>query len=284
VKSTQVCIILTILLVLSYPLALIAQEENMRIPIVIGDSTGSLDTLIFGFSHSATRCIDGSLGEQELPPTPPAEYFDTRFISPGPPDECLGQGVRLNIVPLLHFSTDTFRIRLQPLPGSIRYTLSWPPLPCVSYARLRDIHGGTLIDIDMLHADSFTFTATRAESLDIIIIPPLCPGVRPEPGGKPECFGLLANFPNPFNPSTTLRFDITEYAFVELRVYNLLGSPVKDLVAQELLPASYSVTWDGTDHSGYPAPGGVYYVQLMASSGRSGRPALVATRAVLLLK
>jgi hypothetical protein len=283
-KSALFGIALAILLIPVIPVTLVAQEDTIRIPIVIGDSTGSLDTLIIGFSHFATRCIDVSLGEQELPPPPPAEYFDARFISPGPADECLGQGVRLNIVPLLPFSTDTFRIRIQPLPGSTRYTLSWPPIPCVSYARLRDIHDGALIDIDMLLADSVTFTATHAESLDITIVPPLCPGVRPEPGGKPERFGLLPNFPNPFNPSTTLRFDIHEYAFVELRVFTLLGSPVKDLVAQELQPASYSITWDGTDNSGYPASGGVYYVRLTANSGRSGTQTFVATRSVLLLK
>ncbi len=81
-------------------------------------------------------------------------------------------------------------------------------------------------------------------------------------------FELHQNFPNPFNPSTNIKFSIpengkvkTENNFVVLKVYNLLGREVATLVNEHLEPGTYSVTFDGSELSS-----GVYYYKLTAGS------------------
>jgi PKD repeat protein len=79
-----------------------------------------------------------------------------------------------------------------------------------------------------------------------------------------EHFSLGRNFPNPFNPVTTIDFTIPRECHVTLEVYNVLGQTVKMLV-DETLPSGYgSVTWDGTDGNGNPVPSGVYFYRMTA--------------------
>ncbi|MFQ5652427.1 MAG: FlgD immunoglobulin-like domain containing protein [bacterium] len=90
--------------------------------------------------------------------------------------------------------------------------------------------------------------------------------------GVPETFALHQNFPNPFNPSTTIQFQIAgdsetgRQPRAVLKIYNLLGRPVRTLVNEEKAPGFHSVAWDGTDESGLEVPSGVYFYRLQ--SGR----------------
>ncbi|HEY3252045.1 MAG TPA: T9SS type A sorting domain-containing protein, partial [Ignavibacteria bacterium] len=62
----------------------------------------------------------------------------------------------------------------------------------------------------------------------------------------PEKFNLYQNFPNPFNPSTTIRFDIAEPGFVNLYVYDILGREVEVLVNKFLQPGRYEAAFDAS--------------------------------------
>lgn len=73
----------------------------------------------------------------------------------------------------------------------------------------------------------------------------------------PQTFQLYQNFPNPFNPSTTIRFTVPESRFTSLKVYNLLGEEVAMLVNEVMQPGRYQVTWDAGD-----LPSGVYLYRL----------------------
>ena len=76
---------------------------------------------------------------------------------------------------------------------------------------------------------------------------------------------LLGNYPNPFNPSTTIRYKISEkYAFhrISLRIYNMLGQEITTLVDRVHGPGEYSVDWNGLDERGDKVPSGVYFYQL----------------------
>ncbi len=99
----------------------------------------------------------------------------------------------------------------------------------------------------------------------------------PGPSKAPAVFALHQNFPNPFNPSTTIAFDLPTPGRVNLSVYNLRGQLVRTLVDGEM-PAGYQkVVWDGKDNSGSVAANGQYLFRI-SSEGR------VFTKKMLLLK
>jgi len=60
----------------------------------------------------------------------------------------------------------------------------------------------------------------------------------------PNKFELNQNYPNPFNPTTTVEFSIPKTELVTLKIYNLLGQEVEELVAKRLTPGNYKYTWD----------------------------------------
>jgi Tol biopolymer transport system component len=82
----------------------------------------------------------------------------------------------------------------------------------------------------------------------------------------PSRFALHANYPNPFNPQTMIRFALPQEAVVRLAVYDMLGQRVRVLV-EEVKPAGiYEVWWDGRDDAGAPVASGVYGYQLEAGA------------------
>ncbi len=83
-------------------------------------------------------------------------------------------------------------------------------------------------------------------------------------GSNIERFSLGRNYPNPFNPVTTIDFTIPYECHVKLEVYNVLGQTVKMLV-DETLPGGYkTVAWDATDSYGNPVPSGIYFYRMSA--------------------
>lgn len=82
----------------------------------------------------------------------------------------------------------------------------------------------------------------------------------------PETFNLFQNSPNPFNPLTTIQYNVpvgnTEY--VRLNVYDLRGALVRILVDNVVVPGYHSIVWDGTDKTGKKVSSGIYIYQLKA--------------------
>lgn len=72
------------------------------------------------------------------------------------------------------------------------------------------------------------------------------------------------NYPNPFNPATTISFHLPGAAKVSLKIYNLLGQEVRTLTDQQLQAGTHGVAWDGRDNSGNPVSSGVYFYRLTA--------------------
>lgn len=91
----------------------------------------------------------------------------------------------------------------------------------------------------------------------------------------PESFTLSQNFPNPFNPTTTIEYSLSVQTDVTLTVYNLLGRRVTTLVDAEQAAGDYRVEWDGTAYSGEPVATGVYFYRLETSSGMQSRKMLL---------
>jgi flagellar hook assembly protein FlgD len=98
----------------------------------------------------------------------------------------------------------------------------------------------------------------------------------------------LTNYPNPFNPSTEIRFQITDFRHNEntkIEIFNLKGQKVKTLdpynsltFASKELKRSKSITWNGTSDSGNPVSSGVYLYELKVDGK------VVGSRKMLLMK
>jgi hypothetical protein len=78
----------------------------------------------------------------------------------------------------------------------------------------------------------------------------------------PREFALYTNYPNPFNPSTTISFDLPKSTSVSLEIYNLLGQRVKTIANDYLTAGSYQFIWNGTSDTGIPISTGIYFYQL----------------------
>ncbi len=78
---------------------------------------------------------------------------------------------------------------------------------------------------------------------------------------SPGTFVLFPNYPNPFNPSTEIQFDVPKSSFVTLRVYNLLGQEIAVLVNEERRMGHYQVQFNGSNH-----PSGIYFYRLTAGN------------------
>ncbi|MDD5719335.1 MAG: C25 family cysteine peptidase [Candidatus Krumholzibacteria bacterium] len=85
----------------------------------------------------------------------------------------------------------------------------------------------------------------------------------PNGGAVPSVFMAYHNYPNPFNPMTSIKFDLPRAGQVSLRVYDVAGRLVRTLVDGHLPAASHAVNWDGTDASGRRQASGVYYYRLV---------------------
>jgi len=88
---------------------------------------------------------------------------------------------------------------------------------------------------------------------------------------------LHPNYPNPFNPETTLKFTLSKDSRVSLSIYNLKGQKVKQLVSQLYASGTHQLKWDGTDDKGSALGSGIYFSRLTAN-GRT------MTQKMILLK
>jgi hypothetical protein len=73
----------------------------------------------------------------------------------------------------------------------------------------------------------------------------------------PNEFYLFQNYPNPFNPSTTIKFKVDGYSNVSLKIFDLSGKEVADLLNKNLTPGIYSVIWNASSFGS-----GVYYYRI----------------------
>ena len=85
-------------------------------------------------------------------------------------------------------------------------------------------------------------------------------------------YNLYQNFPNPFNPATTIKYQIPELSFVTLKVYDVLGSEIITLVNEEVPIGSYKVEFNAANLSS-----GVYFYRLQTGS-------FVETKKMMLMK
>jgi flagellar hook assembly protein FlgD len=84
-------------------------------------------------------------------------------------------------------------------------------------------------------------------------------------------FRLEQNFPNPFNPETTLRYQLAKRSNVTMEVFNMLGQKVRTLVNDVQSTGVYAVTWNARSDDDRPVASGVYLCRLRADESSAVR-------------
>jgi hypothetical protein len=95
----------------------------------------------------------------------------------------------------------------------------------------------------ILHTENGGLTPVRSENPNLI----------------PSYASLYPNFPNPFNPTTEIRFTLNRSSFVTLKIHNVLGKEVSNIISDWRDPGTYTITWDAT---GFPS--GIYFCRFLA--------------------
>ncbi len=98
-----------------------------------------------------------------------------------------------------------------------------------------------------------------------------------EPNTIPTSFELEQNFPNPFNPSTKIKYALPTKSQVSIKVYNLLGQEITSLINEERPAGVYEAVWDGRDKSNVEVASGIYFYKLIAGD-------FVETKKMMLIK
>jgi flagellar hook assembly protein FlgD len=93
-------------------------------------------------------------------------------------------------------------------------------------------------------------------------------GISAVPDGMPRAMAISGIAPNPFNPRTTIHFDVATPGTVRLGVYDVRGHLIRDLVSGRMAAGRHEAVWDGRDGGGRSAAAGVYFVRMNAE-GRS---------------
>ena len=86
------------------------------------------------------------------------------------------------------------------------------------------------------------------------------------PTTLPEAFCLLQNFPNPFNPSTNIRYGLVDRTDLNIRIYDILGRVVYELNYKDQAAGWYNLEWSATDATGRGLGAGIYYFQILTAN------------------
>jgi len=137
-------------------------------------------------------------------------------------------------------------------------------IPVEFTGREREISNVSLDGINLAGGDgSLINFVARTNSSEVKVIP-----------GE---FALHQNFPNPFNPSTEIRFDLPEEGKVYLAIYNLMGQKIRTLFSDNMTPGYHAILWDGTNDMGSHVSTGMYFYSIQSSEFQ-------ATKKMLFLK
>ncbi|MBI5474158.1 MAG: T9SS type A sorting domain-containing protein [Ignavibacteriae bacterium] len=99
----------------------------------------------------------------------------------------------------------------------------------------------------------------------------------------PQTFDLAQNFPNPFNPTTTIRYSLPKDAFVSLKVYNILGQEVATLKEEYQNVGTFELVWNGRNNAGNQVASGMYLYRIEARPADGSEP-FTSLKKMLLLK
>ncbi len=151
--------------------------------------------------------------------------------------------------------------------GLLIYDVSNPTQPVYDTFYCWNYHS-----LDIQYEDDRMYILTGSNGLQVLDIGTI--GNSPQDIVQPEFFAT--NYPNPFNPSTTISFSLPEAGNTELTIYNIRGQKVKTLVKERLDAGDHDVNWDGTDDRGEAVSSGVYLYRIRCGNiDRSSKMLLI---------
>ncbi|HKI47522.1 MAG TPA: T9SS type A sorting domain-containing protein, partial [Balneolales bacterium] len=209
--------------------------------VAFSDSTNIKSTIYFSDHRDSTNYL--------LPPEPPGNMFDARLLS----DSliCYDQKVK---------------VRLQGAKGTIQMRIKGNEQDLYKV----EISTGANKSIYHVYADS---TLSIPSSVNqVIIYNPLLTDVKDAPRTPPESYSLSNNYPNPFNPTTNIKYSIPKAGHVLLQVYNMLGQRVATLVDKQQNAGYYTISFNASQLAS-----GVYFYRIKAGS-------FVKTQKMMLIK
>jgi photosystem II stability/assembly factor-like uncharacterized protein len=260
--------------------------ERVRFRLVVRNAVGSRELWIgvrpgatYGIwgADPAASVIDFSESEAEIPPQTPG-IFDARLVDPAGGLARFGEGSWTDLRPYVSAAqTDTFRVTFLPgafFGGTFPMTLAW------SHAWAETLYSGRVSVIDpegrvsdMKAQDSLVLADSSRNWVTIIAEgPELTLSTRESSPELPTAVMLTPNFPNPFNPATTMEIVLPQPGDVTLAVYDVLGRVVATLVTGRREAGTTRVRWDAAG-----MPSGVYFARLTT-------PAATLCRKMLLLR
>jgi hypothetical protein len=217
----------------------------------------SLDVSLYSPSCPGYRCLTDKL----LPLTSTWTRYDIPFIATGSADAGLNIQVMkvgtvwIDDVSLREGDTSVYRRDFDRGSVILNYTTT-----------LRNVVlGGTYYRLNIPGSDVFNGAAVAVEAVPAsdarILLKTL--QATPTPPPSPVAARLDQNTPNPFNPTTTIRFRVAQAEQVELSVFDVAGRLVKRLVNRRMDGGTeHAVTWNGTDRFGVRVPSGIYFYRI----------------------
>lgn len=79
-------------------------------------------------------------------------------------------------------------------------------------------------------------------------------------------FSIFQNFPNPFNPTTTIKYELSESGFIDITIFNIKGQHIKTLFSSKQTNGTYHLEWNGRNENGTQVPTGIYLYQIKCNN------------------
>jgi len=224
--------------------------------LTITDNNGNTQNLSFGTVKNGTF----STSEFELPPPAPEGTFDVRFAS----NQCI------ELTPDNLTGTLSYGITISS--SAYPVTVRWHITGDFQNRYLLKAASGSK---SSLAGDGVITLSAPDKSLALQVTPP---------DVLPKEFSLSSNYPNPFNPSTSIRVGLPVQSNVSLRIYNVIGQEVAVIASGIYGQGYHDFTWAGTTGAGLQVGSGIYFYKIDAVPVEEGRSGFTAIHKMALIK
>jgi hypothetical protein len=275
--------------------------------LTLDDHAGTVQTMYYGNATLATYCVDDGSGattnyfESIAPPAPPSGW-DTRWkgVRTTLGNACVVDGLfprDYRAVPVNAIRRDTFKLFFGniDIPDS-SVTITWPDNTYLSahcdsmFFVYLDPVASTNVKVDMMTQGTWDIPSATINGAYIFLTiykfgkpPIIIDDVKNGLDKHPKEFSLKPNYPNPFNPTTNLGYDIPKNSTVDVSIFNVLGQKIATLVTGQVAEGAHTAVWNGTTQNGSPVTSGVYFARMTARADGTGE-VFTALRKLLLMK